>query len=71
MLSCSNVVPRAGEDDDAIARRLARQFHEDSFAPRVNLTQSDIRSLDGSTTVAAGHSAEKVRDVLNLVGVPE
>jgi tetratricopeptide (TPR) repeat protein len=47
-IGCGRVEPRAGEDADARARRLAEAFHEGVFSARVPLTQTDLRSLDGS-----------------------
>lgn len=66
------VRPRAGETAEDMARRLAREFHEAVFAPRLDLTQADLRSLDGSPTAAGGRSSERLRSVLNeLVGESE
>jgi hypothetical protein len=51
--------------------QLARAFHEQAFAPRVDLTQLDIRSLDGSNVVSGGDDA-RVRSVLDeLLGGTE
>lgn len=68
--SCAEVRPRAGDaGDDDLARRLAKEFHDEVFAPRLDLTQADLRSLDGSPTAAGGRSSERLRSVLSdLVG---
>ena len=56
----------AGDD---MARCLAGEFHDVAFAPRLDLTQADLRSLDGSPTAAGGRSSERLRSVLSdLVG---
>jgi hypothetical protein len=54
-------VPR-GPDPDATAREFCRQFHRRAFGPRIDLTQQEIRSLEGSTL--ASQSAEE-----NLKGI--
>jgi len=65
VLACAHVSPRAGESSDDTARRLARRFHEVAFAPRIDLTQADLRSLAGSTAVASGRGSERVQLVLS------
>ena len=67
VLACARVAPRAEETTEARARRLAAGLHEWAFAPRVDLTQSDLRSLDGSPTAGGGRSAERLRSVLDDV----
>jgi hypothetical protein len=47
-IACARVEPRAGERASNRARRLAEAFHEAAFSARVSLTQTDLRSLDGS-----------------------
>lgn len=60
---------RAGEDDDDLARRLAEEFHDAAFSPRIDLTQADLQSLDGSPTAGGGRAAERFQRVLDgLVG---
>lgn len=61
---------RAGESDDDLARRLAAAFHDQGFAPRVDLTEADLRSLDGAPTAAGGRSAERIRSVLDELTEP-
>jgi len=55
-IGCGRVEPRAGEDGEARARRLAQAFHESVFSARVSLSQTDLRSLDGSP-LTGGRSA--------------
>ncbi len=64
-LVCVEVSPRAGEDIVDRARRLAAELHRRAFAPKVDLTQSDLQSLDGSPTAGGGRSAERMRDILD------
>ncbi|MEE8526736.1 MAG: hypothetical protein V3T72_22595 [Thermoanaerobaculia bacterium] len=65
VLAQVRVTPRAGEDSEDLARRLARELHEAAFAPRLDLTQADIRSLDGSPTAGGTRSRERLRSVLS------
>lgn len=66
-LSCAEVKIRPGEDTGALARRLAAEFHAAAFAPRLDLTQADIRSLDGSPTAGGGRASDRLRNVLSEV----
>ncbi len=69
VLSCAEVRPRAGDTADSLPRRLAAELHRMAFAPRVDLTQSDLDTLDGSPTAGGGRSAERLNRVLSgLVG---
>jgi hypothetical protein len=56
VIACGNAQPRAGEDLAARARRLAQAFHEAAFSARISLSQTDLRSLDGSP-LAGGRGA--------------
>ncbi len=69
-LACAQVKLRAGEDTDDLARRLAAKFHAAAFAPRLDLTQADIRSLDGSPTAGGGRASDRLRNVLSEL-IPE
>jgi tetratricopeptide (TPR) repeat protein len=64
-ISCASVTPRAGESPTDAARRLVAELHEQAFAPRVDLTQADLQSLDGSTTAAGGRAAERFRSIID------
>lgn len=53
VLSCADETATAdGETSDEFAARLARSFFEAAFAPRVDLSQADANSLDGSNRVS-------------------
>ncbi len=52
VLGCGEAGARSGDDADALARRIAAAFHSSVFAPRVDLTQADVGSLDGSNRVS-------------------
>ncbi len=64
VLACASVKPEPGEAPRDAARRLARSFHARAFAPRVDLSQSDLATLDGSTTVGGDDQGERLRFVL-------
>ncbi len=51
VLGCGAAGARRGDDPDALARRVAAAFHGEVFAPRIDLTQADVGSLDGSNRV--------------------
>ncbi len=63
--SCAQVKLRAGEDSSDLARRLAAEFHSAAFAPRLDLTQADIRSLDGSPTAGGGRASDRLQGILS------
>ncbi|MEM7353471.1 MAG: hypothetical protein AAF657_21925, partial [Acidobacteriota bacterium] len=64
-LSKVEVKARAGETIEDLARRLAAEFHNATFAPRIDLTQADIASLDGSPTAGGGRASDRLRNVLS------
>jgi tetratricopeptide (TPR) repeat protein len=69
-LGCGGVARATpGSDGDTVAEQVCRGFHEQVFAARVDLTQADLRSLDGSTTVARERSERKLDGVLGELGV--
>jgi hypothetical protein len=70
VLGCAGVTPRAGESDDEVAGRLSGEFHAEVFAPRIDLTQADIRSLDGSPTAAGGRATEHLHTILDGITGP-
>lgn len=71
VLTRVQVVPRAGDDVDTMARRLVRELHVKAFAPRLDLTQADLRTLDGSPTAGGGRSSERLRSVFSEVEARE
>jgi tetratricopeptide (TPR) repeat protein len=67
--ACVSATLRAGETSEALGRRLALDLQREAFAPRVDLTQADLRSLDGSPINASGRGGERLRIVLSeLIG---
>jgi tetratricopeptide (TPR) repeat protein len=62
---CAEAQPRAGEDADGFARRLVDELHRRAFAPRIDLSQTDVRSLDGSPGVGDARATDKARDILD------
>ncbi len=50
-IACGRAVAEATDDGDALAARIVRDFHTKAFAPRIDMTQSDINSLDGTNLV--------------------
>jgi tetratricopeptide (TPR) repeat protein len=52
VLGCGEAEARTGDDVDAVVGRVVRAFHTQVFAPRVDLSQADIHSLDGSNRVS-------------------
>jgi tetratricopeptide (TPR) repeat protein len=65
VIQCASVQPRAGEDAKGLAQRLADEIHARAFAPRIDLSQTDVRSLDGSTGVGDARSSDRARSVLD------
>jgi tetratricopeptide (TPR) repeat protein len=47
-LSCGRAQAKANESGDVLIEKLLADLHERAFAPRVDLTQIDANSLDGS-----------------------
>lgn len=64
VLSCADVERRSAEAAEAYLARAVREFHEAAFAPRIDLTQTDASSLDGSNTVSR-------RPLEGLFSIPE
>lgn len=62
---CRFTVP-PGKDADATAREFCRQFHRKAFGPKLDLSQQQIRSIEGST-LASQDAGEQLR---GLLGAP-
>ena len=71
VLTTVSVRPRSGDTVDSMARRLVQELHEAAFAPRLDLTQADLRTLDGSPTAGGGRSSERLRSVFSEVEARE
>ncbi len=50
-IGCGRASAQATDDAAALAARIVRDFHAKLFAPRVDMTQTDINSLDGTNLV--------------------
>jgi hypothetical protein len=50
-IGCGRATAKAGDDADALARKVVQDFHDKVFAPRIDLGQADINSLDGTNLV--------------------
>jgi len=65
-LACGEPAPRI-RDTDARARSMVAALHQSAFGGRVDLTQADLRSLDGSTTSGGGRSARRLQSVIDSI----
>jgi tetratricopeptide (TPR) repeat protein len=54
------------EDDAAVARRIVRAIHGELLVPSVDITQADIRSLDGSLG-GGGRASDRAKSILEEV----
>ncbi len=52
VLGCGRVKAKAHDDVDSLGRRLALSFEKRVFDPRIDLSQTDANSLDGSNRAA-------------------
>jgi tetratricopeptide (TPR) repeat protein len=50
-IACGRADAKAIDDADALAARVVSDFHDKAFAPRIDMGQSDINSLDGTNLV--------------------
>lgn len=66
LLTGARVKPGRADSTEASARRIARTVHRDLLVPEVDLTQSDIRSLDGGVG-SGGKASERIDGVLKDV----
>ena len=53
-LGCAEARPEKGDTPEKLANRLATAFHRQAFAPRIDLSSSEINSLDGSNRASRG-----------------
>lgn len=68
-LACGELDPRA-RGEEARARSMVVALHRAAFGGRVDLTQADLRSLDGSTTSGGGRSARRLQSVIDSILPP-
>jgi hypothetical protein len=69
-LACGEATAAAGDGPDSLAARLSDDFHRAAFAMRFSLTPTDLRSLDGSTTMAQGSAREALRGLFDETTAP-
>jgi hypothetical protein len=67
-LGCGEVQPAAGESSGETATRLVDEFHRLAFALQMPITDSDVRGLDGTTTIARDAGRERLRGILEGAG---
>jgi tetratricopeptide (TPR) repeat protein len=63
MLTSVTVPAGREEDTEAVARRIAKAVVDELLVPSLDVTQADIRSLDGSLG-SGGKASERVKSVL-------
>jgi len=49
--ACGKASAKATDDAAAVVKKLVTDFHEKAFAPRIDMGQADINSLDGTNLV--------------------
>lgn len=64
------VRPGKGETTEEIARRIAKTAHFDLLVPEIDITQADIRSLDGGLT-GGGRASERTKNLLEEILGPK
>ena len=69
VLTSIRVPAGRSEDDEASARRIVRAIHRELLVPGVDVTQADIRSLDGALG-GGGRASEHVRGLLEEILEP-
>lgn len=65
LYGCGVGRPEPEDQPGALARRVCADFHANLFSPRIDLTQADMNSLDGSNVAGGGRSAERMRIILD------
>ncbi len=64
-LGCGEAQPEPGEPANAFATRLVDDFHRRVFALNVPITDTDVRGLDGTTTISRDAGRERLRGILD------
>ena len=65
-ITAALVLPGRADSSESTARRIARTVHRELLVPDVDLTQADIRSLDG-TLGSGGKASDHVRSIIEEV----
>lgn len=64
-LGCGEITALPFESPDFAAMRLADEFHRLVFALHLPLTDTDVRGLDGTTTISRDAGRERLRGLLD------
>ncbi|MFS8066938.1 MAG: hypothetical protein ACMG6S_11255, partial [Byssovorax sp.] len=64
-LGCGEAQPEPGEPANAFATRLVDDFHRRVFALNVPITDTDVRGLDGTTTISRDAGRERLHGILD------
>ncbi len=64
------VRPGKGETAEEVARRIVKTAHFDLLVPEVDITQADIRSLDGGLT-GGGRASERTKSLVEEILTPK
>ncbi|MEP7125393.1 MAG: hypothetical protein ABJE95_30960 [Byssovorax sp.] len=67
-LGCGEATAVDGESAGRAATRLVDEFHRLTFALQMPITDSDVRGLDGTTTIARDAGRERLRGLLEGTG---
>jgi tetratricopeptide (TPR) repeat protein len=67
-LGCGEAQLDPGESAGAFATRLVDEFHRRVFALNVPITDTDVRGLDGTTTISRDAGREHLRGILDGTG---
>ncbi len=62
----ARVISGKAHEVEAFARRIAKSAHTELLVPKVDITQADVRSLDGGMT-GGGRASERVKSILEEV----
>ncbi len=58
--ACGTAPPKTNQSLDQLAQRIVDAFHKEVFAPRVELIQADLNSLDGTGAISRDPTSDGV-----------